>query len=190
MLFSSYATVIVNAPPDAWYIYVLLYSAITAGVICVVTGVLYLFNLKFGNKLQIDIHDSGSKSKLESHDSNYKFSIAYSLKTRKLKADIARVLLHIQNRKLEAIEAPFTLENYSQSHVSLFETDSTLFSSLKEGDKYHLSIFALGKEWQSKEFTLDNMSVTVVPGNAHIKVPSAILEKLKKSIADKEDSQN
>jgi len=150
-----------NSGNDAWYIKLLLGFSIVFFIISLAVGIVGLCNWLWGNKLKIVIHDTSSKSKVKKCGNIYVFDIAYALKTNNVPVEIARVLFHIQNKKLEAVEVPFKLDNSVQSHVSHFETGDTLNEPFKVGDKYYLSVFASGKEWQSEEFTLDSRSVEI-----------------------------
>jgi len=140
-------------------------------------------------KLEIDIHDSGSQSKYDSDGNEHKFDIAFTLKTLRPPIDIARVRLYVQNRRLDALETPFKLDNKIQSHVSKFIADHRLINSIQQDDKYYLSIFAQGKEWRSEEFQLTDMSAVVIPPTANLRVSPSVKAKYIKTIVRNEDSQ-
>ena len=146
--------------------------------------------------LEIDIHDSKSESLTSAIDKNWvTFEIAYVLKTNIPPVEIGRVQLHLQNEKLRSLESSFTLKDKVQSCVARFEAPDDYEDSPERLDeKYRLSVFALGKEWESEEFTLTYRTSTYQIPIENIerfleKITPEQIEQIKKSIADKGDSQ-
>jgi len=181
-----------NWNPDWLYIW-LLFGAILF-IIFTFEGV---YRLTYRNpSLKIDIHDSKSESLISAIDKNWAtFEVAYVLKTNIPPVEIGRVQLHLQNEKLRSLEGSFTLKDKIQSCVARFEAPDDYEDSPERLDeKYRLSVFALGSEWESEEFTLTDRIATYQTPIENIerlleKITPEQIEQVKKSFADKGDSQ-
>ena len=122
-------------------------------------------------------------------------SVAYVLKPNIPPVEIGRVQLHLQNEKLRSLEGSFTIKDKIQSCVASFEAPYDYEDSPERLDeKYQLSVFALGSEWKSEEFTLTDRIATYQIPIENIerlleKMTPEQIEQIKKSIADKGESQ-
>lgn len=146
------------------YLSGLLIAFAIAAVISVTTGTIYFHRLMWGRKLEIGIHDSKSESTVYmSGEGQYEFKIYFNLKTTCPPTKIGRVRLFVQGVELESTEALPELTNDSwQSYSSTFVSSEygIIDRPLKLGDRFHLAIFAMKKEWESKEFELERWGTT------------------------------
>ena len=128
--------------------------------------------LRIEPKLKVIINNDESNVRRTSDAEHYKFEIFYTIKTNQLPVRVARVTLHLPNMtSFQAIESPFDLNSTLQSCVSHFEIGNIRGTSFNIGDKYHLSVFALGQDTPSNEDTLKNMSIAIEPGPLQVELP-------------------
>lgn len=166
-LFIAYAATAstLNNPinPPCFLIVLLVVTALAA-IGFIVTGAICIYRGTWGKKLEIDIHDSQSQSTIDiSGEGEYEFKIYFNLKTTYPPTKIGRVRLFVQGVELESTEALPELTNDSwQSCSSTFASSEygMINRPLKLGDRFHLAIFAMKKEWESREFELERWGTT------------------------------
>lgn len=181
-----------NTQGSPWYLDLLLWVTILAWIGFLVTGGIYLGRLFWGKKLEIDVGESESNSKVSNQGNKHVFEVPYALKAQRPPVDIARVTLYLQCTKLKATEPPFKLDNTIQSHVSTFELSDDIqpWRPLRIEDKYRLSILALGREWESCEFQMPHISVTIEVPTAHAYVEALPVEiKIDSTPQDSSDAK-
>jgi hypothetical protein len=162
-LFCTYVTAAapLNNPVNPpWFLIAVFIASCIAGIVCVVSGGIYLYQWIQWEKhpITIKIHDGESHREMKTDDF-FSFDIAFTLNIPRAPIHIGRVLLLVGNLRLKSLDGAFDIIDKEYSHTAKFT--HKVIQPFDNEAPYQLSVLASGKEWKSAQFFLNWRSVTV-----------------------------